>query len=562
MPYRFLHTATTMSSHVRIFSLLAAATLALGQITRGHAEEEDDEAEPTAPDRTYLWTGDGEDPTWSNPDNWQNGRVPPPSASGTLAFSGRGTIPVQFDRDQEFHGHLNLVGPASSRPELDLHGHRFSLTSGRLEIGGHRNTSQIKNGTLILGDHGPVEVDAYHFAGDDRTSILGPDLTIETRHLDQIQIAVAGGNRTAIGALDLSEARFQDHHLTLKNDLVIGRYDGATSGRSTRGTVKLPDTLGEFTLRRMILGWNQRRQGSGNPGHCHGILDFGGGVEMTVTVQTWLSLATGDNTFGVWENLPAKLNLRLGSEEVPAVVRLGYNDRSQGDTEPPDHSAEAVLKLPPGELTVHLRELRLGHNTQPGGSAHGVLDLSAMTLHSFAVTGQPDLQTYYLPDLTATTLYDEETVIDAPQVLEGAIVIGRGLGGQGRLALPSGDVNTFWLLVGDHAEESEGRLELHQTRLTVEDRLEVGPTGRITLRTSDSGLLRIEKPGRAVLEAQPSIDIHAEADHGPVMVLDGEYQELLNTWLTKDRIHVKDAEGNRLEPSVQTENGETFLMLP
>lgn len=467
-----------------------APKVAAAETAAGEAEDDDD-AEAPAEAVTLSWTGAGGDGAWSSPANWRDGLMPVPTEVRPVQLELGAVMDMTLDRDQQLRGGLSMAAFRGS-VRLDLGGHRMTFAGGKFIAAGTRNSPVIRNGTLVLGVEGrPTDLRVFDQVGDDQTFTLADDVRIEAGHMGELALATAAGNRTAKGVFDLSAAKLIDDRMTMRR-LVIAAYEGLNTARGSEGTLKLPATLRRLETAELAMAINHRAGGTGQPSFAKAAIDFGGGAQLDLRVTGQLTLAIGDNTAAAWTNLPRRLNITIGNDGAPGIVRIAYKDRSQGKTDPPDQAATAELLPTGGSFTAHLAELRVGHNTQSAGGAHGVLDLSASTMDTLKLIGEPDPGVYYRPDMTRTAYFQSiEQLLGAPIVAAGAMIVGVGHGATGTVRLPAGAVEAAHVFVGDAAEGSKGTLELLGSTLTVRRALTIGQGGQVTARIAAGGGIRI-----------------------------------------------------------------------
>lgn len=518
-----------------------------------HIDDEDDgEIEDVElPERE--WTGQGDGESWSDTGNWANDLAPGHRTDGPVVLGPGSAFTVRLDGEIRIGGGLRST-TFRGRPHLDLAGYRLIL-GDELRLGAPRHHARISNGTLTLGEPGrPAEWHIHQQQAGGGSVTLDDGAILDPANLHLLSIAEGDGNRGPTSSLNLSGAELLDDVLHAR-EIVLGRYLGS-SARGGDGTLRLPDSARELSAERLLIGHNRRGSGSmSDPAYGRGTVDLGGGERLTLAVQRWLSLASGDHTEARFENLPGEFDLRLGEPEEPAGVRLAHKRLTQGEAG--DRAAEAELAVPTGRLRAHLTELRVAHNPRDGGEAHGVLDLRDAQLEAFEIHGTVEPETYYRrDDMTAVPLYpDVATMLDAPVIVEGALLVGLGTNARGRVELPAGDAGAGWAFVGDAAEGSQGVLKLHGTRLALRQGLTVGAGGEVVVRASD-GEGAIELTGHeAVLEIDGDDDRHGmlrvvregEADAtGPHIVLRwrGSHVEAVEALLEGGRI---TAEGGELE---------------
>lgn len=484
------------------------------------AQEEDSaEDEGTAAAGMVLvWTGTVAPAAWNDPANWENGLKAGPQEKRLVEVAGPAS--VTFSQDQSFASGL-VLSTYSGSAVFDLGRHTAGV-DGSLRFGGARNVLRIKNGTLVLGSSSrTAELAAWIDSGEGRNAFLGPELQIVPVRLNSIIVAESGGNRPGNGSLDMSGSSVSEGILGVDGEVAVGRFRLMSYDRGIQcsGQLKLPGRLMSFSVRDLILGKNARSGGSGQSASAHGVLEFSSKEPVQITIGRLLALGNGDNTSGEIRNLPEKASLRIGTPEAPGFVRLGFKDRSQSSQPGFDAAARGRLETAGGSARMNLVEMRIGQNTCAAGSAEGVLDLRACALESLDIHGAPQPEVLYDAGMKKHVFDRDADLLKAPRPLSGTLIIGCGRHASGALILPEGTASAAWAVVGDGSEGSQGRLELHGTRLILRQRLSVGAGGTVLLHAAQGRVPLIDLGTAAAaepLQVAPPGKIEIRMDEGGI----------------------------------------------
>ncbi|MFW6039028.1 MAG: hypothetical protein ACOC9P_00955 [bacterium] len=507
----------------------------------------------------YYWTADGGSDTWSDPANWRGGEAPDERTAGRVMFEIGSAFTVRLDGPQALLGGV-VSSTFRGRGHLDLAGYELTLADD-IRLGGPRHSTRFTNGTLALGtpDRAAALRVQENEAGEGSVRVA-EGTTLDAVNLRLLSVADGSGNRGPTATLDLTKANLADNALGAET-ILLGRYSGSSS-RGGDGTLRLPASARQLRTNRLLIGHNGRNGGSGSdPAHGRGTLDLGGGERLTLTVDRWLSLASGDHTDAVIDNAPAQFNLVLGSPDQPAGARLAHNRLTQGGAG--DHAATAELTVPSGSVRAHLTELRVGHNPRQGGEARGVLDLSGAVLEAFHIHGTVASETYYRRgDMQAVPLYpDLASMLGAPVVVEGALLVGLGTNAEGSVRLPAGEASAGWAFIGDRAAGSHGVLELQGTQLTLRQGLTIGPGGEVVVNvTDDAGSITLTNKD-AVLEIKRAAErsgtlriVYKRGESaGPALRWRGTHMQMLQRLLEEELIQVEGAAVRVVEDDGWTE---------
>lgn len=501
-----------------------------------HVTREASRADPP----TLAWAEDV-DGTWSDPERWEGGEAPVSVERRRIDLNAGTSLTVTLDRDQQLRGGVEMSGFRGSM-DFDLAGYRLTVAGDLWRLGGNRNDPVFRNGTVQFGDEArPLTLRVYLDRGDDNRVTFKQDTTIDAVNLETLTVGEASGNRVPTGTLDWREARVTGDALRV-GTVELGTYAGGSSGRGGDGTMHLPASLDRFEVDHLVLGHNTRYRRGGNPSHARGALGLSEAGRLRVAIGQRLFMAVGDNTEASWTHLPAHLELTIGDEGRPALVRLAHNDRAQGDAEPAHNRAAAELIAGAGELDATLTELRVAHNPAQAGGAEAVLDLSRMQRVDIDVVGEPVSETYYTRGMTPVPRYGRiEALLDAPVLAPGVFVVGLGHNAEATVRLPRGTVSAHSVLIGDESEGSEARLELHGTQMTVRDRLSIGP----------QGVLRVELD-----------ETTADENERWVVRIAGDHESTLNEMVDDGRIVVAMNEDDAERIDVFQREGYTWLGVP
>lgn len=399
----------------------------------------------------FIWNKDGPDDDWSNAANWTSdgstpkGSAPPATVNEPVVYptttSTNGPSTMD-DGDHVLTAGLTMGIDRSAVTPLDLNGSRLTVDGDTFSLGSWRSSPTIQNGVLQIGTVANTTLMQVYRRGDG-----GIETATLTVRLDAVNVSnfhFANSSSSFFNApsqvLDLSGASISsttggapDNALAIDSELIVGQKSGTTASTG-KGTLRLPSSLASLSASDVLIGENLRSSGAvTSPGTADGTIDFGGGASLTVNASGSFILAHGDNAVATLTNLPSELNLTVGSTGSPAVMQIAYNDRTQGDAG--DNPTSGGLTSPGGSLDIHLTELRVGQNTQPGGSATGVLDLSAGTLTAFSADD---------------------------------VFIGVGVDADGSVLLPGGDAAASNVTIGSTAAGSTGLLDLSGTLLAVD----------------------------------------------------------------------------------------------
>lgn len=261
-------------------------------------------------DSTYVWTGNGSTPTFSDPDNWMGGKVP--SAGGTVCLgSADGDVTIENDIDGLTFASLTFVD--SSKGKVTLAGKPVTLSE------------TVVNGAPMV----QAVACAVNFPAD--------SVTIETG----VGLELAGGF-TAAGAVALSGAADGDGltlggESTAGGDFTPGVVEVKGSGSLVCDGNLMADSNTKFGLAHAQFS-AMTVSGSGRTPH------FTGGYTV-FTNEVGFSKATQNSRIFVDEGAVVDMTRLWGSYYYHATVDgvLNISGQFGNDGGSPTHSGTGVI---------------------------------------------------------------------------------------------------------------------------------------------------------------------------------------------------------------------------
>lgn len=444
---------------------------------------------------------------WSDASNWDTLPDNPESKPVTIRQSSTNQI-IVFGGNQTLTGGLNLGANTSNSGTLTLNlaGYRLAVdggANGRLLLDPLGSTHASANENMVIVSNGVLQVGGSQatsliLGGTTNNSYAGTSdkvirmvfaegSTLDTANTASIEVAANNNSRLQNLALDLSEAS-----LVSGGDLDTLRVSGSILAgvSTTTGPAENRHKLGAIRLgvlstleigQDLILGQNLRT--NNNNTNAYGSLGFSvsedqGRLDMSVGRD--LLIGVGAGASGDVFNAPQDLRLSIASEESRGVLRIGYKTgNAAGDT-------SGVFVSSGGTLEAWLSSLSVGHSTSNNGVVTGTFNFQSSVLSTLDV--------------------------------EGAAVIGKGVGAVGDLRLRSGNARSQTLEVGVTSDTAErSLLRLDNTLWAVENSLHVGANGdvEVLLYGQSAGLdLQFSNLANLVLEEGAKITLWFEEEAG------------------------------------------------
>lgn len=406
---------------------------------------------------------------WSDASNWDTLPDNPESESVTIRQAGTNQT-IMFGGDQLLTGGLNLGANTSNSGTLTLNlaGHRLTVdggANGRLLLDPLGSTNASANENMVIVSNGVLQVGGSQatslilggvtgnsYAGtSDKVirMVFAEGSTLDTANTASIEVATNNSSRLQNLLLDLSGAS-----LVSGSDWDTLRVSGSVSAgvSTTTGPAASRHKLGAVHLgvlstleigQDLVLGQNFRTNDSNT--NAYGSLSFSvsedqGPLDMSVGQN--LLIGIGPGASGDVFNAPQDLRLSIASEESRGLLQIGYKTgNAVGDT-------SGVFVSSGGTLEAWLSSLSIGHSTSNNGVVTGTFNFQSSVLSTLDV--------------------------------EGAAVIGKGVGAVGDLRLHSGNARSQTLEVGVTSDTVErSLLRLDNTLWAVENSLHVGANGDI-----------------------------------------------------------------------------------
>jgi len=540
----------------RTCARIGIALVAICMVSGGFAqdEEKESESEEEALVEQFLiplrWTGGAG--VWTNPENWNQGKVPESIAKRLVEV--RVPAEITFDRsDQRLLGGLKL-GSLQGPVVLDLAGHDLILRGGEFSLGLGEQGGKLRRGGIAFEGAVSWKVGCDKESTSASQFVL-EDVLLKTGGLEKLVVAETGSNRRSGSTLDLSKARVENGLFAVGAEIVVGRYLYPEYNRSIVNTGKLilPGNLQILRCKDLVVGRNSRYWGEKKVASATGLVEFSSELPVALEVRSLLGLGMGDNASGRIMRIPPKSSLQVGSVESPGFVRIGVRDREQGHDL--GNPAEGEMLMENATIRIVASEMRVGHNLYAGGSADGKLLFQAGSQTEIDCVGKSGPLVFLKRNFERVVISDVEDLLARPILHPGALIVGWGIGAVGELELGSGNLRVGSAYVGSRHAGSAGVIRAENTKITVREKLAIGASGRMNLSGTASLAIEALEAEALSIEGGAKLAFSRESP-GTLLTWQGNHETFLKQCLERKAIEVNTSVGSAV---VSSEGGFTRL---